>query len=76
MSCSGCHYYVVNKDQCGWLGDIPPQPGGIRCRFTPLAGVRAPRGHVIALSSRLVFREDLGAENGVFHESIGGGPYD
>lgn len=69
-NCPGCYYLMPQREQCGWLGDTPPQPGGDRCHFVSL-GQRVPEGLVIAKSLRVVRREDLAAENEAFKDLTG-----
>ena len=71
-SCSSCHYHSSERNQCGWMGDVPPQPGGDRCRFVPLEQYRVPKGLVIAKSSRVVSQDQLAEENAAHGDQVGG----
>ena len=70
-SCSGCYYHMRARNQCGWSGDVPPQPSGERCNLVPLQQARVPEGTVIAKSHRLVLTADLAAENESFADATG-----
>jgi len=70
-SCSGCYYHIRARNQCGWLGDTPPQPNGERCNFVVPQQARLPEGLVIAKSLRVVSAADLAAENESFADATG-----
>lgn len=70
-SCSGCYYHIRARNQCGWLGDAPPQPGGERCNLVPLQQARIPEGTAIAKSMRVVPVSELAAENENFADATG-----
>jgi len=74
-SCSSCYYHMSSRNQCGWLGNVPPQPGGDQCRFLPLQKLRVPEGLVIAKSLRVVPVSDLAAENEAHSDAAGGGSW-
>jgi hypothetical protein len=75
MRCSSCHYLMSRRNQCGWLGDVPPQPGGTHCNFVPLEQFRLPEGLVIAESLRVVPEAELAAENAAHSDAAGGGSW-